>query len=92
VLQDGAISTRGIHLLPYVKQPIAISQFPHDLWYRTPIEWARRGGNVQQNTVHKTGGHFATLTSPDLLLNDIWRFFGNRKLSGTDTFLVGDDE
>jgi hypothetical protein len=73
-------------MLPFVHQPVAISQFPHDLWYRTPIDWAKRGGNVKQNTVHKTGGHFATLTSPDLLLDDIWRFFGNRELSGTRVF------
>jgi hypothetical protein len=75
-----------------VHQPIAISQFPHDLWYKTPIEWARRGGNVKQNIVHKTGGHFATLTSPDLLLEDIWRFFGNRELSETKMFIQTDDE
>jgi hypothetical protein len=44
-----------------------------------------------QNTVQKTGGHLAILTSPDLLLNDIWRFFGNRKLSGTGIFIVEGD-
>lgn len=89
VRQDGAISTSGINLLPYVKQPVAISQFPHDVWYRTPLDWARRGGNVVQNTIHETGGHFASLTTPDLLLEDIWRFFGNQELSATYVFLKG---
>ncbi|KAJ9602865.1 hypothetical protein H2200_012645 [Cladophialophora chaetospira] len=73
---DGAISTTGINLLPYVSQPIAISEFPYDLWYHTPLEWARRGGNVLYRTVHETGGHFASLTNPELLLADIWKFFG----------------
>ncbi|KAK0755600.1 hypothetical protein N5P37_011842 [Trichoderma harzianum] len=41
---DGAISMSGIENLPYVKQPVAISQFPHDIWYRTPLEWAKRNG------------------------------------------------
>ncbi|RQM05032.1 hypothetical protein DH86_00003904, partial [Scytalidium sp. 3C] len=39
--KDGAISTTGINLLPYVPQPVAISEFPRDIWYRTPLEWAR---------------------------------------------------
>ncbi|RVX67737.1 hypothetical protein B0A52_07860 [Exophiala mesophila] len=83
---DGAISIKGINLLPYVKQPVAISQFPYDLWYRTPLDWAQRGGNVKMNTVHETGGHFAALTNADLLLQDIWRFFGDTELSNTNIF------
>lgn len=38
------------------------------------------------NTVHETGGHFAALTNPDSLLQDIWRFFGDEELSKTDIF------
>lgn len=87
--KDGAISTTGINLLPYVHQPVAISEFPYDLWYRTPLDWAQRGGNVKTRTVHKTGGHFASLTNPDLLLQDIWRFFADRELSRTSIFYQG---
>ena len=32
----GAISTQGINLLPYIKQPVGISQFPYNTVYRTP--------------------------------------------------------
>ncbi len=71
-------------------QPIAISEFPFDLWYRTPLDWAQRGGNVKYRTVHETGGHFPSLDTPELLLDDIWRFFGNRELSGTAVFARGD--
>jgi hypothetical protein len=86
IKQDGAISPNGIKMLPYVHQPIAISQFPYDLWYRTPLDWAQRGGNVKYRTVHKRGGHFCSLDAPDLLLDDIWRFFGKSELSGTTVF------
>jgi len=88
-LQDGAISTKGINLLPFVKQPVAISEFPYDLWYRTPLDWAQRGGNVKIRTVHETGGHFASLTNADLLLKDMWSFFADRELSSTSVFYEG---
>ncbi|KAJ9637945.1 hypothetical protein H2204_004535 [Knufia peltigerae] len=84
--KDGAISPTGINLLPYVHQPVAISEFPYDLWYRTPLEWARRGGNVKYRTVHDRGGHFASLDAPDLLVDDIRRFFGDREVSNTKVF------
>ncbi|KIW11567.1 hypothetical protein PV08_10868 [Exophiala spinifera] len=88
--KDGAISPIGINMLPYVHQPVAISEFPYDLWYRTPLEWARRCGNVKYRTVHDRGGHFASLDAPDLLLEDIWRFFGDREVSGTKVFFEND--
>ncbi|KAH8898286.1 alpha/beta-hydrolase [Thozetella sp. PMI_491] len=87
--KDGTISTKGIGLdLPYVSQPIAISEFPYDLWYRTPLDWAQRAGNVKQRNVHPRGGHFAAFDAPDLLLEDIWRFFGNKEESNTGVFFT----
>ncbi|RFU82091.1 juvenile hormone epoxide hydrolase 2 [Trichoderma arundinaceum] len=83
---DGAISVRGIEALPYVHQPVAISQFPHDVWYRTPLEWAKRTGNVKQNTVYEKGGHFPALETPEVLVKDMWQFFGNPGKSGTGVF------
>lgn len=83
---DGAISIGGIKELPFVHQPVAISEFPHDIWYRTPLEWARRGGNVKYRNVHDRGGHFATLDAPELLIDDIRRFFGDTEISGTKIF------
>lgn len=84
--QDGAIDVQGINLLPFVSQPVAIAQFPYDIWYRTPIEWAKRGGNVVERTVHAEGGHFPSVTNAEALLQDIWKFFGNRELSRTYVF------
>ena len=50
------------------------------------MDWARRGGNVVQRVVHGEGGHFPALTNPELLLQDIWKFFGDRDLSNTKDF------
>jgi hypothetical protein len=72
--------------MPYISQPIGISQFRWDIWYRTPWDWAKRSGNVVSFVRHDQGGHFATLDAADTLVQDIRDFFGNRKLSGTDVF------
>ena len=77
---------QGIELIPYVSQPIAISQFPYDIGYRLPLEWAKRGGNVQLLSKHERGGHFAALDAPDLLVGDVRKFFGDGTLSGTKVF------
>ncbi|KAL7791872.1 Alpha/Beta hydrolase protein [Trichoderma ceciliae] len=83
---DGAISVRGIESLPYVQQPVAISQFPRDIWYHTPLEWAKRTGNVKWSAVHEKGGHFPALEMPETLVAGVWRFFGNPDESGTGVF------
>ncbi|KAL7790692.1 Alpha/Beta hydrolase protein [Trichoderma afarasin] len=83
---DGAISMSGVENLPYVKQPVAISQFPHDIWYRTPLEWAKRNGNVKWSAVHEKGGHFPALETPEVLAGDVQQFFGNAEESGTKVF------
>jgi hypothetical protein len=56
------------------------------LWYRTPLEWAQRSGNVKYRTVHEKGGHFAAMDATDLLVEDIRKFFGDGELSGTKIF------
>ncbi|KAK8063224.1 epoxide hydrolase [Apiospora saccharicola] len=85
--KDGVISTKGVHSMPYASQPIALSQFPLDLWYRTPLDWAKRTGNVVSCVRHDRGGHFAALDAPDLLVADLRAFFGDRELSGTQAFV-----
>ncbi|MCJ1403037.1 hypothetical protein MMC11_006259 [Xylographa trunciseda] len=74
---------------PYVHQPVAISEFPADFWYGTPLDWARRGGNVVVRNVHSKGGHFAAVETPDLLLGDIRTFWGNASLSNVGVFAKG---
>ena len=83
---DGAFSTKAFGDLPYVKVPMAITEYPKDLWYRTPLEWAQRTGNVKKRYMHDKGGHFPAWESPELLLGDIWDWFGNEEESGTAVF------
>ncbi|KAH8705876.1 Alpha/Beta hydrolase protein [Talaromyces proteolyticus] len=74
---NGAFNLTAFNDLPPVSQPVAISEFPLDIWYRTPLEWAQRTGNVQKRYIHDYGGHFPAWETPDLLLDDIWDFFGD---------------
>ncbi|KAF4438566.1 epoxide hydrolase [Fusarium acutatum] len=86
VQNDGGFETLDFGTLPLVEVPVAISQFPYDLTYRMPLHWAKRGGNVLKRTVHDHGGHFAAYEVPDLLLHDIWSWFGDKEASGTRAF------
>ncbi|KAI3576311.1 Alpha/Beta hydrolase protein [Fusarium oxysporum f. sp. albedinis] len=86
VQNDGGFETLDFGTLPLVAVPVAISQFPYDLTYRMPLDWAKRGGNALKRTVHDHGGHFAAYEVPDLLLDDIWSWFGDKEASGTKTF------
>lgn len=40
---------------PYVEVPVAIAEFPYDLWFGLPLEWAQRDGNVRRAFVHDEG-------------------------------------
>jgi hypothetical protein len=44
---------------------------------------------VQYRTLHDKGGHFPGLDTPELLLQDIWEFFGDKKVSKTEVFESG---
>ena len=86
VLNDGALAGPEFGVLPIVTQPVSISQFPFDLTYRMPLSWAKQGGNVLRRTVHDRGGHFAAYEVPELLLDDIWSWFGDKSTSKTNAF------
>ena len=87
VANEGALEGSDFGTLPLVEVPVAISQFPYDITYRMPLDWATRGGNVIKRNVHNHGGHFAAYEVPDLLLQDIWEWFGDRQVSGTSAFV-----
>lgn len=57
-----------------VNVPTGVAIFPKDL-SRPPREWAERFYNVQHWTEMPRGGHFAAMEQPDLLANDLRRFF-----------------
>ncbi|KAJ3547407.1 hypothetical protein NM208_g1531 [Fusarium decemcellulare] len=86
VANDGGFEVLDFGTLPIVDVPVAISQFPYDLAYRLPLDWAKRGGNVVKRNVHNRGGHFAAWEVPESLLGDIWSWFGDKNASKTGIF------
>ncbi len=68
----------------YLRGPCANRSF--FLFFAQPLDWARRAGNVVVRNVHDSGGHFAALESPDLLLGDVRAFWGNASLSDVGSF------
>lgn len=58
-----------------LETPVAYADFPKEV-FATPFSWITRNYNVVQRTEMPKGGHFAALEQPDLLLEDIRKFFG----------------
>jgi microsomal epoxide hydrolase len=62
-------------LLPErVNVPTAGAIFPTEL-FRPPRKWAEAWFDIQQWTVYDEGGHFAALEVPEVLVEDVRRFF-----------------
>ncbi|MCX5737834.1 MAG: epoxide hydrolase [Proteobacteria bacterium] len=62
-----------------IELPTGCVIFPKEI-YRAPRAWAEKAFNVQQWTVMPSGGHFAAMEEPKLLVDDMRSFF--RKLRG----------
>ncbi|DBA80470.1 hypothetical protein WJX79_005612 [Trebouxia sp. C0005] len=60
----------------YCKVPTAIAKFPADIFSLMPRAWIEQTWNVQQYTEMQAGGHFPALEEPDLLVEDMDKFFG----------------
>lgn len=60
----------------FVRPPCAIARFPREE-PMPPREWVKRGYNVQRWTEMPSGGHFAAMEEPELLVQDIRAFFGS---------------
>ncbi|KAI9663717.1 MAG: hypothetical protein M1821_007207 [Bathelium mastoideum] len=87
-LKAGVFEGFAFGTIPYVSQPVMISELPYDLWFRLPLDWAQRGGNVKVRNVHDRGGHFAAYERPQALAEDLWKWYGDGELSGTKVFGV----
>ena len=57
-----------------LETPTGIAIFPAEM-SKPPRHWVERLYNVQQWTEMPSGGHFAALEEPELLVDDIRRFF-----------------
>jgi pimeloyl-ACP methyl ester carboxylesterase len=60
-----------------VRVPTAVALFPADLGGRPPAGWVKRTYDLVRYTIMPRGGHFAAHEEPDLLAEDIRRFFGH---------------
>ena len=60
--------------LPRLETPVAYADFPKEV-FASPISWIDQTYNVVQKTEMPRGGHFAALEQPNLLVDDIRKFF-----------------
>ncbi len=59
---------------PEIKVPVGVAMFPKEL-ARCPRSWAEGRLNIAQWTEMPKGGHFAAMEQPELLLEDVRKFF-----------------
>jgi microsomal epoxide hydrolase len=59
---------------PRLETPVGYADFPREVAV-PPFRWITQTYNVVQKTEMPRGGHFAALEQPDLLLDDIRKFF-----------------
>jgi microsomal epoxide hydrolase len=62
-----------------VEVPFACAQFPGELFGMVPRRSIEATYNVQQYTEMPRGGHFAAMEEPELLVDDVRKFFRGRK-------------
>lgn len=62
-----------------VEVPFACARFPMELFAAAPRRSIEASYNLVQYTEMPRGGHFAALEEPELLVNDIRRFFRGRR-------------
>jgi microsomal epoxide hydrolase len=55
--------------------PFACAVFPFELFVVAPRQWVEASHNLVQYTVMPRGGHFAAMEEPELLVEDIRKFF-----------------
>jgi pimeloyl-ACP methyl ester carboxylesterase len=75
IYREHRLSGAEMASLPRLETPVAYADFPKEV-FACPVTWITRTYNVVQKTEMPKGGHFAALEQPDLLLDDIRKFFG----------------
>jgi epoxide hydrolase len=69
---DGGVQGR-------VEVPFACARFPAEIFAIAPKQWIEKQYNLQQITDMPRGGHFAALEEPELLVEDVRKFFRGRR-------------
>ena len=59
--------------------PFACAVFPFEMFVITPRQWVEASHNLVQYTVMPRGGHFAAMEEPELLVEDVRKFFRGLK-------------
>jgi pimeloyl-ACP methyl ester carboxylesterase len=62
-----------------VEVPFACARFPREMFAIVPTKWVEAQYNLQQLTDMPRGGHFAALEEPQLLVEDVRKFFRGRR-------------
>jgi microsomal epoxide hydrolase len=62
-----------------VEVPFACAQFPGEMFANAPRRWIEASHNLQHYTLMPRGGHFAAMEEPELLVEDVRKFFRGRK-------------
>jgi microsomal epoxide hydrolase len=62
-----------------VEVPVACARFPREMFAIVPTKWIEAQYNLQQLTDMPRGGHFAALEEPQLLVEDVRKFFRGRR-------------
>jgi pimeloyl-ACP methyl ester carboxylesterase len=62
-----------------VEVPFACARFPREMFAIVPTKWVEAQYNLQQLTDMPSGGHFAALEEPQLLVEDVRKFFRGRR-------------
>ena len=74
IYRENRLTGEEIAPTPRLETPLAYADFPKEVAV-PPFRWITRTYNVVQRTEMPKGGHFAALEQPDLLLDDIRKFF-----------------
>jgi len=64
----------GMEAKPKLDTPLGVSYFPKEV-IRAPREWIETKFDVKHWTDMPRGGHFAALEQPELLVEDVRKFF-----------------
>jgi pimeloyl-ACP methyl ester carboxylesterase len=74
IYREHRLTGEDAALSPRLETPVGYADFPREVAV-PPFSWITRTYNVVQRTEMPKGGHFAALEQPDLLLDDIRKFF-----------------
>jgi hypothetical protein len=74
IYREHRLSGEEMVLTHHLETPVAYADFPREVAV-PPFSWITQTYNVVQKTEMPKGGHFAALEQPDLLLDDMRKFF-----------------